>query len=89
MMKQGDLNTSGAKVPRVILLFCITKIFLRTFGETAGDAVLMSLNLGYLLRTFIFAFIFNYICIFLNMFKLVGVLNCMLVKSFNRKTKVT
>ena len=57
-MKQNDLDALIAKVPQVTLLFWITKIFATTFGETAGDAVSMSLNLGYLLGTFIFAFIF-------------------------------
>ena len=46
------------KVPQVTALFWVTKIFASTFGETAGDAVSMSLNLGYLISTFIFAFIF-------------------------------
>jgi uncharacterized membrane-anchored protein len=47
-----------AKVPQITVLFWITKIFATTFGETAGDALSMSLNLGYLLSTFIFAGIF-------------------------------
>lgn len=47
-----------SKVPQVTLLFWITKIFATTFGETAGDAVSMSMNLGYLVSTFIFAFVF-------------------------------
>ena len=46
-----------SKVPQVTALFWLTKIFATTFGETAGDAVSMSLNLGYLISTFIFAFI--------------------------------
>ncbi|RZG48698.1 COG4705 family protein [Acinetobacter wuhouensis] len=57
-MKQNDLNELMSKVPQVTLLFWITKIFATTFGETAGDAVSMSMNLGYLLSTFIFAFVF-------------------------------
>lgn len=47
-----------SKVPQVTALFWVTKIFATTFGETAGDAVSMSLNVGYLISTFIFAFIF-------------------------------
>ncbi len=43
-----------SKVPQVTALFWLTKIFATTFGETAGDAVSMSLNLGYLINTFIF-----------------------------------
>lgn len=52
-----------SKVPQVTALF-VTKIFATTFGETAGDAVSMSLNLGYLISTFIFAFIFIALVIF-------------------------
>lgn len=53
-----------SKVPQVTALFWITKIFATTFGETAGDAVSMSLNLGYLVSTFIFAFIFIVLVLF-------------------------
>ncbi|AXY59966.1 hypothetical protein [Acinetobacter sp. WCHAc010052] len=63
-MKQNDLNELLSKVPQVTLLFWITKIFATTFGETAGDAVSMSLNLGYLVSTFIFAFVFIAFVIF-------------------------
>ena len=47
-----------SKVPEVTLLFWVIKIAATTFGETAGDAVSMSLNLGYLIGTLIFAAIF-------------------------------
>ncbi len=47
-----------AKVPEVTLLFWGLKILATTLGETAGDAVSMSLNLGYLTSTLIFAGIF-------------------------------
>ena len=47
-----------SKVPEVTLIFWIIKIFATTLGETAGDAVSMSMNLGYLLSTVIFAGIF-------------------------------
>ena len=57
-MKQEDLSEVLSKVPQVTLLFWITKIFATTFGETAGDAVSMSMNWGYLLSTFIFACVF-------------------------------
>ncbi len=53
-----------SKVPQVTALFWVTKIFATTLGETAGDAVSMSLNLGYLISTFIFAFIFIALVIF-------------------------
>ena len=47
-----------SKVPEVTLIFWIIKIFATTLGETGGDALSMSMNLGYLLSTGIFAAIF-------------------------------
>jgi len=47
-----------SKVPAVTLSFWIVKIAATTLGETAGDAVSMSMNLGYLVATLIFAAIF-------------------------------
>lgn len=47
-----------SKVPEVTFLFWVIKIATTTFGETAGDAVSMSLNLGYLIGILIFAAIF-------------------------------
>lgn len=47
-----------SKVPEVTLMFWIIKIFATTLGETGGDALSMSLNLGYLVSTGIFAVIF-------------------------------
>jgi uncharacterized membrane-anchored protein len=47
-----------SKVPEVTLLFWIIKIAATTLGETGGDAVSMSLDLGYLVGTAIFAVIF-------------------------------
>ena len=47
-----------SKVPEVTLMFWILKIFATTLGETGGDALSMSLNLGYLVSTGIFAVIF-------------------------------
>jgi uncharacterized membrane-anchored protein len=46
------------KVPEVTLLFWVIKIAATTLGETAGDAVSMSMKLGYLVGTAIFAAIF-------------------------------
>lgn len=46
------------KVPEVTMVFWITKILATTIGETGGDAVSMSMNLGYLLSTGIFTVIF-------------------------------
>ncbi|MEO8364788.1 MAG: hypothetical protein ABI538_01135 [Pseudoxanthomonas sp.] len=47
-----------SKVPAVTLAFWIVKILATTLGETGGDAVSMSMNLGYLTGTAIFAVIF-------------------------------
>jgi uncharacterized membrane-anchored protein len=47
-----------SKVPEVTLVFWIIKIAATTLGETAGDAVSMSMDLGYLVGTAIFAAIF-------------------------------
>ncbi|WP_423680183.1 hypothetical protein [Undibacterium sp. WLHG33] len=47
-----------AKVPEVTLGFWLIKIAATTLGETGGDAVSMSMNLGYLVGTVIFAAIF-------------------------------
>jgi uncharacterized membrane-anchored protein len=52
------MNKIISKVPEVTLVFWITKILCTTVGETGGDAVSMSLNLGYLLSTGIFAAVF-------------------------------
>ena len=56
------MNTNAeqawSKVPEVTLVFWIIKIFATTLGETGGDTVSMSMNLGYLVGTAIFAVIF-------------------------------
>ena len=44
-----------SKVPAVTFGFWIIKIFATTLGETGGDAVTMTLGLGYLVGTAIFA----------------------------------
>ena len=46
------------KVPAVTALFWVIKIFATTLGETAGDAVTMSMDLGYLAGTAIFGALF-------------------------------
>ena len=51
-------NNSISKVPEITLIFWIIKIAATTLGETAGDAVSMSMDLGYLVSTGIFATIF-------------------------------
>ena len=43
-----------SKVPAVTLTFWITKVLATTLGETGGDTVSMTLNLGYLIASIIF-----------------------------------
>ncbi|MDF3836045.1 hypothetical protein P3W85_24280 [Cupriavidus basilensis] len=49
---------SLSKVPEITLIFWIIKIAATTLGETGGDALSMSMNLGYLVSTAIFAVVF-------------------------------
>jgi uncharacterized membrane-anchored protein len=62
MIEENEMDVatekSLSKVPEVTLIFWIIKIAATTLGETAGDAVSMSMNLGYLIGTGIFAAIF-------------------------------
>tara|TARA_R110001592_G_scaffold361035_1_gene670754 strand:+ start:305 stop:1063 length:759 start_codon:yes stop_codon:yes gene_type:complete len=51
-------NETLAKVPALTLGFWIIKILATTLGETGGDAVSMSMNLGYLVGTGIFMLLF-------------------------------
>ncbi|TCZ61027.1 COG4705 family protein [Roseicella aquatilis] len=48
-------ETTASKVPEVTIGFWIIKIAATTLGETGGDAVTMTLGLGYLVGTAIFA----------------------------------
>jgi uncharacterized membrane-anchored protein len=43
-----------SKVPQVTLMFWVIKIFATTFGETGGDAVTMTWDLGYAVGSLIF-----------------------------------
>jgi uncharacterized membrane-anchored protein len=54
----SEMEAGLSKVPEVTLLFWIVKIAATTLGETGGDAVSMSMNLGYLVGTAIFAALF-------------------------------
>lgn len=54
----NSTQTALSKVPEVTLMFWIIKIAATTLGETGGDAVSMSMHLGYLLGTAIFAVLF-------------------------------
>lgn len=53
-----DKDSALTKVPEVTLSFWLIKILATTLGETGGDAVTMSMNLGYLVGTCIFAALF-------------------------------
>lgn len=47
-----------SKVPELTLVFWIIKIFATTLGETGGDTLSMSMDLGYLTSSLIFGVIF-------------------------------
>ena len=55
---KNPANHVLTKVPEVTLIFWIIKIAATTLGEIGGDAVSMSMNLGYLVSTLIFLIIF-------------------------------
>src|SRR5919202_6637461 len=44
----------ASKVPQVTLMFWVIKIFATTLGETGGDAVTMTWDLGYAVGSLIF-----------------------------------
>jgi uncharacterized membrane-anchored protein len=52
--KTDALADTLSKAPPAILMFWVVKICATTVGETGGDALSMSLNLGYLTATLIF-----------------------------------
>jgi uncharacterized membrane-anchored protein len=54
----GLKETALSKVPAVTLTFWVIKIAATTLGETAGDAVSMTLNLGYAISSAIFIGVF-------------------------------
>ena len=53
-----EAQPGASKVPEVTIGFWTLKILATTLGETGGDALSMSMNLGYLLSTGIFAVVF-------------------------------
>jgi uncharacterized membrane-anchored protein len=53
-----NLEHLVSKVPQVTIGFWIIKILATTLGEIGGDAVTMSMNLGYLVGTGIFSVVF-------------------------------
>ena len=54
----NDSSGTLVKVPAITLGFWVIKILATTLGETGGDAVSMSMNLGYLVSTGIFMALF-------------------------------
>ncbi|MBT9470842.1 MAG: hypothetical protein IV099_06615 [Phenylobacterium sp.] len=54
-MNRSELHAAASKVPAVTLGFWLIKVLATTLGETGGDTVSMTLNLGYLVGTAIFA----------------------------------
>ncbi len=51
---RSDALDALSKVPQVTLAFWVAKILATTLGETGGDALSMTLNLGYAISTMIF-----------------------------------
>ena len=56
---QDSVYARPIKVPEVTLAFWVMKIAATTLGETGGDAVTMTMNLGYFTGTAIFATLFT------------------------------
>jgi len=57
--RQGNASPGiFGKVPEVTFGFWVIKVAATTLGETAGDAVTMSMNLGYLVGTVCFLVLF-------------------------------
>ena len=54
MITEKHQNTAESKVPAITLAFWVIKILATTLGETGGDAVSMTLKLGYAVATGIF-----------------------------------
>lgn len=55
---RAPTSITVGKVPQVTIVFWILKVAATTLGETGGDAVSMSLGLGYLLASCLFLAIF-------------------------------
>jgi uncharacterized membrane-anchored protein len=53
-MSDLEPRSAWSKVPHVTLIFWAIKVLATTLGETGGDALSMTLNLGYLVSTAIF-----------------------------------
>ncbi|AEV84098.1 membrane protein [Actinoplanes sp. SE50] len=55
---EDGLRDLIAKVPAVTVGFWVVKVLATTLGETGGDSLSMSMRLGYLVSTMIFAVVF-------------------------------
>lgn len=58
MNRETRVESLISKVPEITLGFWVIKILATTLGEIGGDAVTMSMDLGYLVGTAIFSVIF-------------------------------
>ncbi|MCP5315584.1 MAG: hypothetical protein H6955_18640 [Chromatiaceae bacterium] len=58
MKEVTNAQELAVKVPQLTLAFWVVKVLATTLGETGGDTLSMSLNLGYLMSTGIFAALF-------------------------------
>jgi uncharacterized membrane-anchored protein len=54
MQQTGHYKETWNKIPELTLLFWITKITATTLGETGGDLLAQTLNVGYAISTIIF-----------------------------------
>lgn len=54
MITIGPISSAASKVPAITIGFWVIKILATTLGETAGDTLSMTLNLGYLASSAIF-----------------------------------
>jgi uncharacterized membrane-anchored protein len=52
--RASDGEAVASKVPHVVLMFWVVKILATTVGETGGDALSMTLQLGYAVATLVF-----------------------------------
>jgi uncharacterized membrane-anchored protein len=58
LVAMGIHTTAVSKLPAVTALFWVMKIIATTVGETGGDLVSQTLNLGYLTSSFLFVALF-------------------------------
>src|SRR5450432_1266229 len=58
-LQPGESTMNSSKVPQITLMFWVIKILATTVGETGGDALSMTLQLGYAVSTLIFLAFFG------------------------------